>query len=83
MAIQPITFDYRETNEHACGFNAAEVDLVVPEAVTAVVDEEEDENGEGIPVSTTLNMYPMPMLGVLWQAVRELEARVKELEDKS
>lgn len=64
-AIEPKR--YGMGDEHAYGFIAQEVEPVIPEAVSPL-----DETRKGVDHNQ--------LVAVLWQAVRELTARVEELE---
>lgn len=67
--INGYTFTMKDTGERKTGLIAQEVSQVLPEAVTGT-----EEEGYGVAYGN--------VVGILVQAVKELSARVKELESK-
>jgi polyhydroxyalkanoate synthesis regulator phasin len=72
-----VLYTEKETGDELLGFIAHEVQDVIPEAVEGEKDGV-DENGD----PTIQNLYPAKFIVYLVGAVKELTARVAELEEK-
>jgi hypothetical protein len=76
-SLRPVLYTEKETGDELLGFIAHEVQDVIPEAVEGEKDGV-DENGD----PTIQNLYPAKFIVYLVGAVKELTARVAELEEK-
>ena len=73
--LKGITFNYKKDGKVSTGLIAQDLEKVLPEAVyeASAVDDDEDKH---------LAVRYGNTVGLLVEAIKELEARVKELEDK-
>ena len=73
--LKGITFNYKKDGKKSTGLIAQDLEKVLPEAVyeASSVDDDEDKH---------LAVRYGNTVGLLVEAIKELEARVKELEDK-
>ena len=78
--LKGVTFTYKKDGEKSTGLIAQDLEKVLPEAVytsETIADEREGEESE-----EHLAIRYGNTVGLLVEAIKELEARVKELEDK-
>jgi hypothetical protein len=78
--LKGVTFTYKKDGEKSTGLIAQDLEKVLPEAVytsETIADEREDEESE-----EHLAIRYGNTVGLLVEAIKELEARVKELEGK-
>jgi hypothetical protein len=76
-SLRPVLYTEKATGDELLGFIAHEVQGVIPEAVEGEKDAV-DENGEPV----IQNLYSAKFIVYLVGAVKELTARVAELEEK-
>ena len=78
--LKGVTFTYKKDGEKSTGLIAQDLEKVLPEAVytsKTIVDETKGEKAE-----EHLAIRYGNTVGLLVEAIKELEARVKELEDR-
>ena len=78
--LKGVTFTYKKDGEKSTGLIAQDLEKVLPEAVytsKTIADERKGEESE-----EHLAIRYGNTVGLLVEAIKELEARVKELEDK-
>ena len=73
--LKGITFNYKKDGKVSTGLIAQDLEKVLPEAVYESSDIDNDEDKH-------LAIRYGNTVGLLVEAIKELEARVKELEDK-
>ena len=76
--LKGITFNYKKDGKVSTGLIAQDLEKVLPEAIYETIDA--DINGD--PEDKHLAIRYGNTVGLLVEAIKELEARVKELEDK-
>ena len=76
--LKGITFNYKKDGKRSTGLIAQDLEKVLPEAIYETIDA--DINGD--PEDKHLAIRYGNTVGLLVEAIKELEARVKELEDK-
>ena len=76
--LKGITFNYKKDGKRSTGLIAQDLEKVLPEAVYETIDA--DINGD--PEDKHLAIRYGNTVGLLVEAIKELEARVKELEGK-
>ena len=76
--LKGVTFNYKKDGKVSTGLIAQDLEKVLPEAIYETVDT--DINGD--PEDKHLAIRYGNTVGLLVEAIKELEARVKELEDK-
>ena len=76
--LKGITFNYKKDGKRSTGLIAQDLEKVLPEAIYETIDA--DINGD--PEDKHLAIRYGNTVGLLVEAIKELEARVKELEGK-
>jgi hypothetical protein len=72
--LNGVTFDWKKDGTKSAGLIAQDVQKILPESVKEVTNLNDDE--------THLNLNYNGVIGLLVEAVKELSARVEELENK-
>jgi len=78
LALNPVEFDWIKSKEHTkAGFIAQEVEKIFPEYVIENIANDGEEERKGLTGGMTSGI-----VAVLVKAIQELEARIKQLENK-
>ena len=78
--LKGVTFNYKKDGQKSTGLIAQDLEKVLPEAV--YTSETIADRREGEESKEHLAIHYGNTVGLLVEAIKELEARVKELEDK-